>query len=125
MLLDDSIREFLEIHGAEDFPHAPEVMALLRDYPRSAAKLEVSTGGLSDRMRMTYRVRADIAANMRSTVSPDLHGDLASLARSLDEAGDQPIRVWRLPRGDGRMYLVFELLEDARIAGCVDAQPQS
>lgn len=120
VLLDDSIRRFLQSYSAGGFPYAAEVLVLLRDYPRNDVRIETSVGALTDRVRTTYRVRAEIAARVQSPVLPHLRVDLASLAKSFEDAKDQPLRVWRLYRKEARVYLVVELVEDARIAGCLD-----
>lgn len=101
-------------------PYANEVTALLGGYPHNAVRIEVSTGALTERLRDTYRVRAKIAWTLQSTVLPRLRVDVASLAKSLEDAKDQPIRFWSLWHQGARVYMVFELLEDARIAGCLD-----
>lgn len=120
MLIDDSIREFLKVHSAEDFPYSKEVIALLREYPTNGLRIEMSTGALTDRLRDTYRTRAKIAWTLQSATLPRLRVDVASLAKSLEDAKDQPIRFWSLWHQGARVYMVFELLEDARIAGCLD-----
>lgn len=122
MNIAETIQRFEHDHSEESFPHAKEVLALLRNYPRGLKNLEVGSGRLNDEVRSTYRLRAEIAAKLQSTRSPSLAEDTAALSRSFDQARDQPLRHWLLLRENGRLYVVFELLDEGRVAGCLDTR---
>lgn len=120
MNIDHMISSFLVSFSHADFPHSEEVVRLLANFKTLAPRVSVSTARVTDEMRSGYRFRAEMAAKNPSSRSPNLAADVLALARTIEEARDQPIRSWWIPVEGGRVYLVFELIEDARIAGCLE-----
>ncbi len=114
------VEEFLETYEGADFPHAVEVREMLRHHAHRVPGLQVIVGRLTPTKRENYRFRATMAARNPSPLTPNLADDASALVRELDAVADQPLRLWWLPLEGGRLYLVFELLTDSTIAGCLD-----
>ena len=81
---------------------------------------------LDDRLRGIYQVRAKhLASEPPSPYYPSgLADDVRALASQLDAAGDQSIQVWSTLLRSRTVYLVFELMDDQAIAGCVKSADQ-
>jgi hypothetical protein len=114
------VTEFVDRYAGVEFPHAAEVFELFRRRTAKLVRLATYTASLDSMLRENYRYRATRAAASPDADSPSLPADAARLVVRLDAAPDQPIRSWLLSLESGRTYLVFELLDDCQIAGCLE-----
>lgn len=115
------IKLFIDMFGTQKFRHADELVPILRRSDLNESYITCSELRLDDQLRRIYRVRAQhLASTPRSPCYPSgLADDVRALADQLDEAGDQTIRVWDTLLPSGTAYLVFELMDDRTVAGCV------
>lgn len=120
MDLEAMIKSFVRRYGDSEFPHSKKVIGLLKNSEGLVFTVRVVTARLNDEMRSNYRFRAEMASRNVSDLAPNLAEDAMALARAVEDADDQPIRSWWVPVETGRGYLVFELLTDERIAGCLE-----
>jgi hypothetical protein len=121
---DEQLRYFVDKFGALPFPHAHEVLALLRR--SEEVTLEVSAGTTVQSLRDIYRRRAEMLASrpVGPTYPSTLPHDVRVVADALDAAKDQPVRIWHITRKNGQTFIIFELIEDGRLAGVVESADQ-
>lgn len=117
----EDVRIFLDRFRGVPFPHASEVMALL-DGETAGATIELSPSVELQKLRDTYRMRAERAEQLASRQSSPTFPasglvELRALADAFDAADEQPVRLWHLTAPSGRMFLIFELVEAQQIAG--------
>jgi hypothetical protein len=114
----EDVRIFLDRFRGVPFPHASEVMALL-DGETAGATIELSPSVELQKLRSTYRMRAEHLASRQSSPAFPAAGlvEMRALADAFDAADEQPVRIWHLALPSGRMFLVFELVEAQQIAG--------
>jgi hypothetical protein len=116
----EEVEAFVQRFDASAFPHATEVLEMLREQD-SALRLNVQDGRLGAEVRAGYRRRAEGLASR--TLPPQypatLPHDVRALADVLEREPDQDLRIWDLRHRDGRVYLLFELVDAGRLAGAV------
>ncbi|NVB85182.1 MAG: hypothetical protein HOV81_42845 [Kofleriaceae bacterium] len=119
-------RELVEAFVAShaEFRHASEVIPIMRRDDPDEGRIASRDLALDEGMRTTYRLRAKRAANREPTYSPDLPRDLDELSTQFDAARDQPMRSWSITLPSALMYVIFELLDDRRVAGCMKTVDQ-
>ena len=113
--------EFVGKYEHTNFRHAVDVIEVLKDLAAANVRLSVDTAQLNSEMRANYRYRAARSQEFLDDRAPSLGEDASALALCLDSVPDQRIRSWQLQLPDGRIYVVFELLTEARIAGCLSS----
>lgn len=81
---------------------------------------------LDDGLRSIYRMRANnIVSKPHSPNYPiGLADDVRDLVDQLVAAKDQPLRFWNIGLPSGTCYIVFELIDERHIAGCVKSADQ-
>jgi hypothetical protein len=117
----ERIRRFLDAYGGTEFRHARELLPLMRRDDPDERRVTAHDARLTETLRDTYRIRAKITASAPPSpfYPPGLADDVRDLVVRLDSAKDQPICFWSVDLPSGLCYMVFELLDDGRIAGCV------
>ena len=80
-------------------------------------------------LRISLHVTATASADHTSPAMPDsgpviLAADVRALSDRFDEAPDQELRVWNTLLPSGTVYIVWELVDDKDIAGCVKSADQ-
>jgi len=122
----ERIKLFIDAFGAQKFCHADELVPIMRRNDFNESCIGCHELRLDDRLRGIYRLRAKhlASAPLSPSYPAGLAEDVCALSRQLDEASDQEIQVWRTLLPSGTTYLVFELMDDRRIAGCVKSADQ-
>jgi hypothetical protein len=114
----EQLHAFLKRYAREGFPYAQEIVPLLDSTDR--ATIDLFDGASLTALRVTYRARASQLASRRPpATSASLPGEVRALSRALDDARDQPVRIWRIAIPSGRSFHVFELAKDGALAGVV------
>jgi hypothetical protein len=108
------VQRFIERFGSGSFWHADEVMPILRRKDPDESTIFLHDESL-DSLRAFFVY----------PTSPDAPPSSKALAEHLHGARDQPIKVWQIALASGPVYLVFELLEDGMLAGCIKSMPIS
>jgi hypothetical protein len=107
--------EFLLRYGNAWFPHAEQLLPLLRS---DSAKVERHGELLPcSHYESIYRVRTRIVARSGKPDAFELSAQCAAFADTLAESPDEPGRLW-LFRVRGYIFSVFEMTTSQRIAGC-------
>jgi len=107
--------EFLLRYGNARFPHAEQLLPLLRS---DSAKVERHNELLPcSHYESIYRVRTRIVARSGKPDAFELSAQCAAFADTLAESPDEPCRLW-LFRVPGYIFSVFEMTTSQRIAGC-------
>jgi hypothetical protein len=121
----EDVRGFLSRFRGVPFPHASEVISVLEG-ETVGVKIQLATCAKLQELRSTYRVRAEgLASRQLSPTFPaTLPMEVRALADALDAADEQPVRMWDLALPSGRVFVVFELVEDRRIAGVIESADQ-
>jgi len=122
----ESVKLFVDTFDMCQFSHADELVPLMRRNDVNEIRITCHEMRLDDRLRRVYRFRANhLASTLPSPYyPPGLADDVRDLADQLDAASDQEIRLWNALLGSGLVYLVFELLDDKRVGGCVKSADQ-
>ena len=122
----ERIKLFIDTFGTRKFRHADELVPIMRRNDLNESCITCHEMYLDDRLRGIYQVRAKhLASAPPSPYYPSgLADDVRALASRLDEASDQNIQVWSTLLRSGTDYLVFELMDDKAIAGCVKSADQ-
>jgi hypothetical protein len=110
------LRRFVSQHHS--FSYADDVIPLMRRNDPEETYIYVCDGKLDEYIREGYRTRADLAARAATSTSK-LIRDVRSVAASLAAARDQPLRLWNVTLVSGVMYVMFELVDEQRIAACM------
>ena len=121
----EQVRAFLNRFRTVSFPHASEVVSLL-DRERPGVTIELWTGAKLQELQSIYRIRAEGLASrpLGPTFPGTLPMEVRALADALDAAEEQQVRIWHLALSDGRVFVVFELVDAQRIAGVVESADQ-
>jgi hypothetical protein len=121
----ERIRAFCDQYRSADLRHAAELFPLLERNDRDETRISVHDMPLNGNVRSTYRTRAKLG-ELRTPPPqvPGLDDDLRALAAQLEAAADQPMRHWSVDLPSGIGYVVFELVDDRRIAGVVKVVDQ-
>jgi len=117
---------FLDTFGLQGFPHADELISVLRQNEPDESWTTCREISLDDDLRRVYRVRAAHLASAPPSPSaaPGLADDVGALSRQFDQASDQKLQVWHTRLRSGTVYLWFVRKNDQRIAGCVTSADQ-
>ena len=114
----EQVHAFLKAYARDGFPYAEQIVPLLDS--TDAAKIDLFDGASLTALRVTYRARASQLGSRRPPVtSPALPAEVRALSRALDDAADQPVRIWRIAIPSGLAFHVFELAKDGAVAGVV------
>ena len=109
---------FLRRYASKGFAYSDQIVPLLD--ATNAATVDLFDGASLTALRVTYRARANTLASRRPPVtSPTLPGEVRALSRALDDAREQPVRIWRIALPSGTSFNVFELATDGALAGVV------
>ena len=117
---------FIDTFGTRKFRHVDELVPIMRRNDFNESYITCHEMCLDDGLRRTYRVRAEHLASAPPSpyYPPGLADDVRALANRLDEVSDQKIQVWSTLLRSGTDYLLFELMDDKGIAGCVKSADQ-
>ena len=66
-----------------------------------------------------HDVRAFLDAYRSEPYPRELPDDVRSLSEQLEASNDRPIRLWNVGLTSGIVFVVYELIDDGRIAGVV------
>jgi hypothetical protein len=122
----EQIRRFLDSYGATEFRHAGELVPLMQRDDPDETRITRREYRVDAGLRSIYQRRAmrNPSAPPSPFFPPGLADDLRDLSSQLDAARDQPLCFWDIDLPSGTTYIVFELLDDRRIAGCVKTADQ-
>jgi hypothetical protein len=122
----ERIRAFLDRYEHTDFRHGEEFLGLLRRDDLDGSRIHARDAQLDEGLRVIYRIRAKTTAQAPKSpfYPPGLADDVRDLSLQLDSARDQPLCSWSVELPSGIGYLLFELLDDQRVAGCVKSADQ-
>jgi hypothetical protein len=122
----ERIRAFVEKYGSAELRHAAELIPIMmRDDP-DESRIAVYELSLDPGLRRAYRIRAEhLASSPPSPTHPAcLAADMQALVRRFAQVKDQQLRLWNTQLPSGIIYMVFELVDDEAIAGCVKSADQ-
>lgn len=122
----ERIKWFIETFGPRELRYVDELVPIMRRNDLNESFITCHEMPLNDGFRKIYRNRAKHLKESRPSpyYPPGLADDVGALASQLEEARDQKLRIWSTTLANGISYLVFELVEDAEIAGCVKTADQ-
>ena len=107
--------EFLRRYGSAQFPHAEQLLPLLRS---DSAKVERHGELLPcSHYESIYRIRTNIVARSGKPDAIELSAQCAAFADTLAGSPNEPCRLWMF-RAGGYTFSVFEMTTSQRIAGC-------
>ena len=118
----DAIRDFLERYGGTEFRHRDEVLALMRGDDPYESRITATEGQLDESRRLTFRTRAETTAfsqRTNPTFPIGLADDVRAVSIALDGAADQRLRFWNVALPSGVLFMILELVDDRRLAGCI------
>jgi hypothetical protein len=135
---DDQLKALLELCRSSTIAHSEEVMPLLAEpaaAKRRGVRIELHApsprAGALGHLQSTYRVRAAILSEkerLGTLCEPSPSGrilpstlaaDVRELSAAIDSAKEQPFAIWDIVLPDHVCFLIFVLMGDNRIAGCV------
>ncbi len=120
----DQLHAFLKRYAAAGFPYSNTIVPLLDR--TDAAKVDLFDGASLTALRVTYRARARLLASRRPPpTTATMAAEVLALSRALDDAREQPVRIWRIAPHAGPSFHVFELAEDRCLAGVVASTDHS
>ncbi len=117
----EQLHAFLSRYARDGFPYSEQIVPLLDS--TDAATIDLFDDASLTALRVTYRARASQLASRRpppaSATPPSMPCEVRALSRALDDARDQPVRIWRIAQASGASFHVFELAKDRALAGVV------
>jgi hypothetical protein len=122
----ERVRRFLESYCSSEFRHREELVPIMQRNDSDVSRIAANDAQLDDHLRSVYRVRAKTTASRPSSpyFPTGLADDVRELVTQLDAAKDQPLRFWHIDLPSGICFIVFELVDDGRVAGCVKSADQ-
>jgi hypothetical protein len=120
------VHAFVNRYRGSGFRHESEVLPLLvRDSP-DESRITMHVLKRFVEVRQIYRDRAAIARSAIHVVTAreTMAEDLRLLVEQLNEVREQELRLWSVALPDGTVFVLFELAEDQRIAGCAKVADQ-
>ncbi len=115
----EEINGFLEKYGSGNFPHANELLPLLRAGVLGAETLEDDHYSLIMR---GIKDRAKAGSPKAETVSFTL--EMQDLVERVVQNRDEPCRLWRFKAAKG-CFWVYEMVNSGTIAGCISDHPET
>lgn len=115
----EEINGFLEKYGSGNFPHANELLPLLRAEVLGAETLEDDHYSLIMR---GIKDRAKAGSPKAETVSFTL--EMQDLVERVVQNRDEPCRLWRFKAAKG-CFWVYEMVNSGTIAGCISDHPET